>query len=678
MTKCRAYTYQTTPASPLFPLLEALRRAGTTDSDLDTGYHQIDYYRPGETGRVEGAGDCFIDDREVLRHATDNWRRFRPQIQKWRKKPLPWDRDLEAFQGKPPAEIEKRREFVAQQKAAILCIKRDLAQKGLKEGTDEYRLTFAEALFWWYEFPRKEYWKTVPADERAEMLKKFARIDELGLVRLKAYLVESGGAGHFPVIERPAEVPSPELSFQYSGSVSSAAFDLYYTFDTAGLKPSFVEVTDIPTDSFTCGIPISSRLAVGIHLSHGELRTFDIDLDNPRARGVHYPLELRQALAIHLASEKTAGIFVFGDRSDSGFSEHISADGFLPLNEAFTSWISALIKREEEGLTVDSAAVLRAQSQIVAANESRIHPLFLIYMHYLVVAKVLVDNPSPARARAEIEKLSARLFSHPALRGSRYIDNFHFFTTMSQDAYRGTKKIVDDGRRVLATDPACFMAHMVLATEGARGNPHMSDDEIEGHFRDAAAQIPPGHKVVSSLYLKWGEYEMRKKRYDSASEKFLVSFNTEGGDNDDRAKSAFYLAMQDARNGDFEKAAEWLKHFSKLSFEDISKSPTGTTAQRWLDWITKQRSAYPLTPEMIADGRIPTAYAILYLNISKAFMKDRKLAKAAEAAKLAVGILPSGAALSPRLQLHEVLIQAGDSRRADRVWREITKTVGIH
>lgn len=65
VSKCTSYKHQVIKESKSYPLLEHLHQTGITDAILDDGYRQIDYLKPGEWGRIEGAGDCYIDEREL-------------------------------------------------------------------------------------------------------------------------------------------------------------------------------------------------------------------------------------------------------------------------------------------------------------------------------------------------------------------------------------------------------------------------------------------------------------------------------------------------------------------------------------------------------------------------------------------------------------------------------------
>src|SRR3989338_8137656 len=135
MSSCPSYRYEITEGSPLFPLRTALDPAGITPQDRDQGFHQIDYARPSEWGRIEGAGDCFIDHREDLRTLLNRWRQFRIPLQKWQGRDLTWD-----LQPIKETELERDREdrSLIRHDAAVETIRIDLEKRGLARNSAAY------------------------------------------------------------------------------------------------------------------------------------------------------------------------------------------------------------------------------------------------------------------------------------------------------------------------------------------------------------------------------------------------------------------------------------------------------------------------------------------------------------------------------------------------------------
>lgn len=82
MSDLTSYRYLFDGNDPYHRLLEHLHADGVTDEEIDRGFCQIDYYRPGEWGPVEGAQDFRIDKREVLEYAAANWKKYAPVIEK--------------------------------------------------------------------------------------------------------------------------------------------------------------------------------------------------------------------------------------------------------------------------------------------------------------------------------------------------------------------------------------------------------------------------------------------------------------------------------------------------------------------------------------------------------------------------------------------------------------------
>lgn len=654
MGHCKSYTLQIDRDPRLDPLVKALQDAGRTDKDRDAGYQQIDYTRPMQWGRTDGAGDCFIDDREYLELALKDWRKYKTPLESYYGGRLAIDYDTVKYGGRIPTKGYSKKElFLDRARMARREIEKGLAAQALDPKSDEYRQRLGEGLFFWMEFPYKSRWDVFEKGQRGEILAMMGRLDEIGLSSFKKYLIENGGNNHFyddRLYRRGGSSYNP-AAFNFGFYSSYAPAEFYAVLEDAGLEPVFMEISSIHADRFVCGEEIKVGHGVGIALSSGWYVFDPVNHKTGVKSGIIYPMNLRQFLST-LAVGKSGGLamLITQKPTDKDFERHISADGYVLNLASWANMVTALKKgassRGDKDLSERVAAFLRS-------HERFLHPLLSLQLYF---------------ADPENHAL------HPAIPKSGIADFLWLFShkiSDVSDSDTGKEAFVSHAKALLALDPNCTSAHVAMAQGGVYGFYPLSDKDIEGHFAAAVDSLPQNHKETSNLYLQWGKFMLKRGRLEEARKKFEAAWDQTSGDDEKRALAAYYLSYLDANNGDAIAAAKWMNRARDMIASDIGARNSKDTAEKWFKSLKEAQKDYPLPDPMLKkEDSLANAFADMWSIVGRALLQGVRHKPAIEALREAISFARGPNRMRTVFDLHEAYLQSGDLEVAAQLWKE--------
>ncbi|MFO1518161.1 MAG: tetratricopeptide repeat protein [bacterium] len=299
------------PKSKAFQIYQQLKEAKVSDAELDQGYHEIDYSRPGPNETEKGKGDGHLDEQELYEYVIDHHDRFQGIVEGIAGKPVPWVLD-----DKNPATDfdEKIRARVTE---ATNDIKAALKAQGLDEKSDEFQEKLAVALFYFVDFPED---KGLIQKKEKDLKIRTRELTEMGLSDFQQKLFEKGGLNVSQIKSDGLEEGSAlEALKSKKGGVTEKAKILYAVFENAGLKPYFARsrVKDVEstfkanTFRFHWQNRQDYHTFVGINFGNRS-RLFDLSFFNSKADyAEYYPLRLTQVVASEI-NHRGFGFFVTG------------------------------------------------------------------------------------------------------------------------------------------------------------------------------------------------------------------------------------------------------------------------------------------------------------------------------------------------------------------------------
>lgn len=665
------YTHEIKKDSPHYPLLEYLHEKGVADSELDVGYWQIDYYRPGEKGYIEGAGDHFIDFREVMRHYAENWRELSQPMKEHSRMKILWDKRDDIKDIKEVDSKKTKKTIDSIRETATQFIREDLNEKGLSPDSDKYRTSLADAMNLWFKFPNASTWKTFEDVQKEEIIKRL-KVDQVYLPRFKRHLFQEGGAGNYMLSERvkvhfdykPFNVQAPFI-------FDNSPFALYYLFDQAGLKPSFVELTGLHRNKFFCGRDVLSRLGVGIRLSEGWRNYDPMLLSMAESDEIFYPLSLRQALTAYYSTGQmfTALHKILYDPVTGKEVKRIkaSADGITSAHLMFTGAAAAAEQMEAEG---DSQKSFIEFIKQVFSDKKTHHPSWYTIVSLMGLEKLGGGN-------FNFKEILKMLGSHPGIPKHGLIDYCllpAFVENLKNDVAFDKDEFKKCIHHLLELDPKCGEAHYYIAFAGMKGKWEQDDASIEEHFSKAASVMPKGCKEINRIYYHWGKFEMERGELDDAANKFNLALSNQSGELDLRMKSAYLLAVIYANKKDLKKAQELMaavvgtcrKKLMDIGNKDICYL---------LDWLVEQGEKHPFSKDAIDDQDLTRALAFLYSYLGSVLLFNGDKKRAETAYRMALKFATRDIRYNLLVSLHETLVQQGKLEEAGKIWREFEEGI---
>lgn len=653
MVPCQAYRHAVMPGSKEFALLEATRKAGVSDRDLDQGYEQVDYDRPGSWGRIEGAGDCFIDARELQRYVLDRWRTYRDPIKQWHGRNLPWDMAKWSWTEMQPngREIKTPSEQIVRQ--AIETILQDLRAKGIPRDSGDATSILAEALFSLLEFPTQQSWALYDRAQRKELYTSFARLDALGLANFKRFLLRHGGFGNLMTVLVSHHARDP-IGFSFPASFRPGAVELFALYEAAGLDPTFLEVTDLRPDRFICGDPIPITLEVGIPLAGG-WRVFHTALHDPDHRGkLFYPLSLRQVLANISGLSQAVDVHLSQGTAGVPPAPPASVDGFLSSYHLLAHRFS----RPDSGASRD-----RTSLEFFEKHKRFFHPMLRLFLdHQLTRAMREKDQPPSSSLASDLPEAVAK----------HSLRDFLWLAQEGDGAVARLEEGAERLERLLRLDPDCFFAHVAMAQIHASRDNAKDRAAAERHFASARNALPPHHPCLAGLWNRWGRFLLRAGDVTGAREKFLAAWASEPEKRGDKIQVASSLAFISASRGDLHQAAEWIQKASSPLAGLLAEDRDGSDAEEWFSWFATEQSKRPHPKESLQDAKVARAIAAIHRAIGSALLFHGKYPGAIASLQRAADLTPLPEERIKILHdLHEAYLQAGNLPEADNVWRGI-------
>ncbi len=639
MVDCPSYRHEVTRDSPLYPLLKEIYAEGTTDPQLDQGFHQINYARPGEWGRFEGRGDCFVDRRELLRHSADHWRAHRMGLKAAFDKAAPWD--LETGEWKTELEKARKERFRTHHAMAVSLIQRELIGQGSSPVSDDYVIRLARAMEAWWLFPFIADWKGYPESQKGEILAEFKYLDQLGLQRFRKFLEQGGGAGGFydsPIVEQDQE--AVQYGYRFSGS--GLPHNLYFSLTEAGLRPFYVEFTGLRRDRFQCGKVTTARLGLGLRLPSGRLRLIDpLQQEEDLDQTVYYPITPRQAFLASATIDKL-GEAMLSKGTVSVQPTSFSADGYVVNVNLFYERFMKGYQGRQKGLEGSWEKEMERFYQEIRKRPEFQHPLMVGYLMVLgATGRSLFGVPQDLPP-----------FSHPALPPRGLVNYVKLISFIDSDKKDDDSQASREARTLLEVDPDCHTAHLFLSRRGAQGRLSISHEEIEHHFAEAARTIPASDDQLTRLHIRWGEFQWWNRKTGEARGNFEKALRHPPGETEWKAKAAWWLALLELSDGHPEKAAEFLKQSVQLLSNGMASLDKDDTLE-WYQWFKDRRAQQP-----VHDPRIAKILA------------DRLIVheKFREAWEVLGWTRPERDIL---LATHKLLLLQGKVREAARVWKRL-------
>lgn len=660
MTRCTSYVHHVGPDSKVYPLLEELRKDDVQYQELDSGYYQIDYMKPRQKGRIDGALDCRIEEREVLEFAMENWRKYQAPIEKWSGKKLPWNFDHETDQKSSHGKSTKKVPLLARAREAIEEIQSDLESRGLDPKSDDYRKTMAEGLYCLTEFPVLKMWERYDAKQKKEVFERLGQLNALGLVRLKKFLTTNGGYGTFYNIH---SITRDHSGYSINASIDPHTTLFYSILAMAGLSPSFAELTGINPKQFRCGDSVSARVGVGIHLLSG-WKVFDMEMhDVDAAKGVFYPMSLRQLFAQATSHGGFVDELVSRKANGGSLDALNTADGFGVLYPIFTDRYIHLMSH---GMSGEDA--IRNINQFVISHKDSQHPLFLL----IFMNQIFGDE----NQTADDKKMMGIINSHPAISESGIFD-YMWLAGARENESTNPADVVMRANHLIGLDPECPEAHFALAMVGTEHKYQLSDSDTKKHFAIAADAIQPfGHRF-SDIHFEWGMYELNTGGAEEAKKKFAAVWKNEGGRESIRIKSAYMLAYLNSAPGNLPEAAKWMKKAVSSTEKMMQEDHDGSDAAGLIEWVEETTKEHRFPESGMQTPDLSASIAKLYLLIGKSLLKSGQLAMASKTLMTAASIRNWGGRLKALLDASEACMQKGDTKTAAEALdeaRQIIKT----
>ncbi|MFA4971043.1 MAG: hypothetical protein WC683_00415 [bacterium] len=656
MTQCKSIQFKIDDESLLRPLVDAMKKAGVAEADLDSGYYQIDYANPGGRGAFAGAGDCVVEEREVLERALRDWRSLRAPLKTWLGQRLPWDYDPAPVEGDPELRIKYLAEFDSFARDVIAAIRADLAKQGLTPESDEYRSAMAEGLYYFLEFPEEKDWKRYVPAQRKKILSKMKRLDNLRLSGFKRLLTERGGIGNLYNYNADANTLS---HYSYSVGVvpDFQSPKLYYLFEMAGLEPSLVEIMNVSSERFVCGVQMPITFGVGVELKSG-WRTFDPAFHNPDAQRLpFYPLSLRQYVVSMSSGKDMIDAWLTKGGTDGDPSAFLSADGAALSLQIMVNAVGTLRDRQESAKVGDV-------SKFFLNNKKLIHPIVGAVMAFMgqTTNGVVGDY-----MKAIAEAVEAQGIIPPEYMDIMVLD---LYMMRGKDAV-GEKEAAASARSLLEVDPRCHMAHRFLAEAASRDPAGARDAETERHFAKAMQAIELDSMRRGELLTSWGWYELRMGREKKAREKLDIAYAEKDGGNIQQALAGWLLALLAARAGDDVGAALYLDTAVAFIADEISSSQNFEGSQKWAEVVGAQMREFPFPERSLASEKISTPVGTILFAVARDLLADGKSDEAIRIGRMAADLVPADRRVPSLMWLHEAHLQAGDVEGAKRVWAEL-------
>ncbi|HPW45747.1 MAG TPA: hypothetical protein PKU96_05200 [bacterium] len=652
MSDLTSYRYLFDGNDPYHRLLEHLHADGVTDEEIDRGFCQIDYYRPGEWGPVEGAQDFRIDKREVLEYAAANWKKYAPVIEKTLGMKTYWS--LETFHIDPKTAEE--REVSLSDKhlwnerltEAISIIESDLQRLGIAKGSDEYRFKFADALNTIFRFPNKNMMERFEK-KQIEDFKKQLKFDDLGMPTLCAFLLENGGYG-----ERPAPDNSYQSSIrscQIQLVCITGIFLLYNMMDTAGLEPIFVELTGMRKDRLICNETYITRTGIALKSSAGDWKVFDpiMGRDNPE-REIFYPLSHRQALENTNNMGDLAKKIV---KTEDPFNKTVlaetetSADGIKSMFYIFRN-ILAIKDDSDDGK--------KALARTLSSDPKKHHPIF----YPIILMATSKDDVSAMESMKKLE-------GHTGIPDNAFLSYVYMisssFSKLPEDVIRTHLD------RLIDADPSCNSAYDAYLDADYEGTITLDTATKEDYYKKALNGVPSSDSLYLKLQFRRAEHYQDSGRTEEAKEILLSILRADKNDLCWKGNACLLWAFIEASDGN-----GGIRQLKEL-MEFIEKKRPGLDDLKDMEAVLKyavKLSSNERYSKVINEN---PEFRLEFMNtlalLSRFFLKYGKPERALPGVEKAITISDDLDWLAHMIVKHEILLQQGKIAEAKALWTEI-------
>lgn len=206
-------------------------------ADIDRGYEEINYERPGLPNEVKGAFDCNVDQKELFDFVFNNAEKYQELIKKSTSKEVAWV----ITDPKARKKIE----------AAIETLNDILDSADIEKNSADHSLAMATGLFYFVLMPSEKYLSKIPDPQKNAILKEFRELSQGPLKQWGEYLTDRGGLNVWFM----RRSPSGELTAQESldldkGSYSEKLKMIYGVFRMAGLDTVLVRSYSDPSKKY--------------------------------------------------------------------------------------------------------------------------------------------------------------------------------------------------------------------------------------------------------------------------------------------------------------------------------------------------------------------------------------------------------------------------------------------
>jgi len=615
MSQCSSYQLKIPDNSNTMVLYEELTtQYGVKDSDLDCGYHVVNYNQPGTAPTLVGAGDCIVEEKEVLEFTLDAWKKFRAPLERYAGRSIPWALEKEgSIFPSAPDRIEKNRKYLKKIDDFIVLVRKALDKSGYKADVPRYKEGMAVAIFHFFVTPLADYLKIWPPGQIAEKRSELnAVLSPFGLEEIADYILENGGNGAYQVSAKAN--PYDPHATKFAVSPYNLNYDVYSIFKRAGLEAQMVEAYPLMEDDICrCGTGIQPRIVVGLQVGEG-YRLFDsVYADDNLKRKNFYPIHLRHILGYYDAMKGVTNILK--ESVEKGELSVPAESATREDNElsvgSFYSWIYSGVEYffdDEEGFPtewVERGANLWEQGSS--------NPYFTLLIGSIIhderphIIETLLDNPLPS------------------IKGEAYL------LIMSKKAKEEGKSLevaADYAEKLLAIDDRCNAAHEVLAKYYYVKEEYES---AEVHFKKAESLAVDEKHLKDIFYLRWGRMCMDRGRMKEAVKKFQLALERFGPGN----VNFFYLQLligaafekmgrKDDAESYFELVYSSLRSFMSHGDEDTNLE-NADKAMKKIDEVVRE-----YMPGSKSVGK-------LYLRLVHIYLYSEKLDRAEEALKKAAG-----------------------------------------
>ncbi len=657
MSDLTLYGYLFDGNDPYHRLLEHLHADGVTDEEIDRGFCQIDYYRPGEWGPVEGAQDFKIDKREVLEYAAANWKKYAPVIEKTLGMKTYWSPETFHIDPKTAEEreasLEYKRRWGERLAEAISIIESDLQRLGIAKGSDEYRFKFAEALNVMFQFPEKN---TIGRFEKRQIddFKEQLKFDQLEMPTFCAFLLKNGGYGERPV--SGDDYQNSANSFQVPFAYLTRAFLLYTMMDEAGLEPIFVELTGMRKDRLICGEPYITRTGIALKNSAGDWKVFDPTMgrDNPE-KEIFYPLSHRQVLENTntmggLTKKMNKAVNDPFDKIALAETE-TSADGMISIFDIF---MNILARKDEND---DEQKVL---ARALSADPKKHHPV-------LYPILLMVMSKDGASAMESMKKLEG----HTGIPDNAFLS--YAYMMSSSFAKLPEEVIRTNLDRLIDADPSCNAAYSEYLDADYEGTITLDDATKEDYYKKALNGVPSSNSLYLKLQFRRGEYYQTSGRTEEAKESLASVLRAKENDLSWKGKACLLWAFIEAADGNggitqLKELTEFIKR-KRPGVDDLDDLET------ILKYAVKLSSNERYSKVINENPEFRLEFMNMLAFLSKFFLKHGKPERALSGIEKAITISDDSDRLTHMIVKHEILLQQGKIAEAKALWTEVDNMI---